>query len=58
MNRVFLIQININLAHEANKINNNNNQFIRFSRRLFVDNVLNRVTNPVSSALRVEATKK
>lgn len=44
----------INLANEVK----NNNNLIRFSRRLFIDNVLNRVTNPVSSALRAEATKK
>ena len=47
----------VNLQNLANEVKSNNN-FVRFSRRLFIDNVLNRVTNPVSSALRAEATKK
>lgn len=50
------INLQINLANEVKK--NNNNNLVRFSRRLFIDNVLNRVTNPVSSALRAEATRK
>ncbi|KAG5682147.1 hypothetical protein PVAND_011520 [Polypedilum vanderplanki] len=32
--------------------------FIKFSRRLFIDNVLNRVTSPKSSSLVANATKK
>lgn len=37
------------------------NSFLRFgnqARRLFIDNVLNRVTNPYSVDLRLQATKK
>lgn len=53
-NRYQFIFIQVNLANEVK----NNNNFTRFSRRLFIDNVLSRVTSPVSSALRAEATKK
>lgn len=48
-----IILLQVNLANEVKK-----NNLIRFSRRLFIDNVLNRVTSPVSSALRAEVTKK
>ena len=53
-NHYQFIFIQVNLANEVK----NNNNFTRFSRRLFIDNVLSRVTSPVSSALRAEATKK
>lgn len=58
IHRVELLLSQVNLQNLANEVKNSNNNFLRFSRRLFIDNVLNRVTNPVSSALRAEATRK
>ncbi|CAO1377164.1 unnamed protein product [Diamesa hyperborea] len=46
------------LAHEVAFKNNNLLRFGSHARRLFVDNILSRVTNPVSSVLRGEASKK
>jgi hypothetical protein len=55
MHFYYLQPLQVNLANE---VKNNNSLISRYSRRLFISNVLNRVTNPVSAALRAEATKK
>lgn len=48
---------NSTLAETINQAKDQN-RFINFSRRLFIDNVLSRVTSPKSSALVSNATKK
>ncbi|XP_058119553.1 serine/threonine-protein kinase Pink1, mitochondrial [Anopheles ziemanni] len=53
--------INETLRHDLRISEFRNNSFLRFgnqARRLFIDNVLNRVTNPYSVDLRLQATKK
>jgi PTEN induced putative kinase 1 len=44
----------------ANEVRRNQNllKFGQNARRLFIDNILNRVTNPVSSEIRADVTKK
>ncbi|XP_040161078.1 serine/threonine-protein kinase pink-1, mitochondrial [Anopheles arabiensis] len=54
-------KINETLRHDLRINDFRNNSFLRFgnqARRLFIDNVLNRVTNPYSVDLRLQATKK
>uniref|UniRef100_A0A182PAJ5 non-specific serine/threonine protein kinase n=1 Tax=Anopheles epiroticus TaxID=199890 RepID=A0A182PAJ5_9DIPT len=54
-------KINDTLRHDLRINDFRNNSFLRFgnqARRLFIDNVLNRVTNPYSVDLRLQATKK
>ncbi|XP_053679368.1 serine/threonine-protein kinase Pink1, mitochondrial [Anopheles nili] len=54
-------KINESLKHDLRINEFRNNSFLRFgnqARRLFIDNVLNRVTNPFSVDLRLQATKK
>lgn len=54
-------KINETLRHDLRINEFRNNSFLRFgnqARRLFIDNVLNRVTNPYSVDLRLQATKK
>uniref|UniRef100_A0A182R5N7 non-specific serine/threonine protein kinase n=1 Tax=Anopheles funestus TaxID=62324 RepID=A0A182R5N7_ANOFN len=54
-------KINETLRHDLRINEFRNNSFLRFgnqARRLFIDNVLNRVTNPYSIDLRLQATKK
>ncbi|XP_058062944.1 serine/threonine-protein kinase Pink1, mitochondrial [Anopheles bellator] len=53
--------INEALKHDLRINEFRSNSFLRFgnhARRLFIDNVLNRVTNPYSVDLRLQATKK
>lgn len=50
----------LNRFHQTQQ-NLRSNSFLRFgsqARRLFVDNVLNRVTNPYSAELRQQAAKR
>ena len=47
-----------NLASYAKYKNQGLLRFGNHARRLFVDNILNRVTNPCSKDLREQATKK
>uniref|UniRef100_A0AAG5CUI1 non-specific serine/threonine protein kinase n=1 Tax=Anopheles atroparvus TaxID=41427 RepID=A0AAG5CUI1_ANOAO len=59
--RVKVNTINETLRHDLRISEFRNNSFLRFgnqARRLFIDNVLNRVTNPYSVDLRLQATKK
>uniref|UniRef100_A0A182N5I4 non-specific serine/threonine protein kinase n=1 Tax=Anopheles dirus TaxID=7168 RepID=A0A182N5I4_9DIPT len=54
-------KINETLRHDLRINEFRSNSFLRFgnqARRLFIDNVLNRVTNPYSVDLRLQATKK
>ncbi|XP_052901630.1 serine/threonine-protein kinase Pink1, mitochondrial [Anopheles moucheti] len=54
-------KINETLRHDLRINEFRNSSFLRFgnqARRLFIDNVLNRVTNPYSVDLRLQATKK
>uniref|UniRef100_A0A182XWS3 non-specific serine/threonine protein kinase n=1 Tax=Anopheles stephensi TaxID=30069 RepID=A0A182XWS3_ANOST len=54
-------KINDTLRHDLRINEFRNNSFLRFgnqARRLFIDNVLSRVTNPYSVDLRLQATKK